>query len=47
MTRHCDSIDCDSTDDVRPVRDPENNLLDMCADCRSEWPVTLVEEAEA
>lgn len=43
MTSTCDSIDCDSTDDVTTVRDPEGNTLEMCADCRSEWPVTVVD----
>jgi hypothetical protein len=33
---------CDSYDDVKAVRDPENTLLDMCADCRSAWPVEVV-----
>jgi len=41
-TKQCESETCDSTDDVRAVRDPEGNLLDMCSDCRSKWPVEEV-----
>jgi len=41
MSRQCDLI-CDSTEDVRAVRDPEGELLDMCAEHRSQFPVEVV-----
>lgn len=43
-SKQCESATCDSTDDVRAVRDPDGRLLDMCSDCRSKWPVEEVSD---
>lgn len=39
----CEMPECESHDDVKAVRDPDSNLLDMCSSCRSAWPVEVLE----
>ena len=45
--KQCEMPECDSHEDVKAVRDPAGNLLDMCADCQSDWPVEVVGDAVA
>ena len=39
----CEMPDCDNEEDLKTCSDPENNHLVMCPDCRSDWPVEVVE----
>lgn len=41
--RRCDMAGCDSHAHVKAVRDPEDNLFNMCGECRREWPVEVVD----
>lgn len=38
---------CGNSNDVKAVRGPGGDLLDMCRDCRAEWPIDEVLESDA
>lgn len=44
LPNQCDMPECDNRGDLKAGRDPSNNLLDMCPECRSSWPVEVVSD---
>jgi len=45
--RSCDMPECDTSEGLAPCRDPQDNAMRVCEDCRADWPMQLrVVEAE-
>jgi len=44
LPNKCEMPDCNNEEGLKACRDPENNLLEMCPECRSAWPVEPIEQ---
>lgn len=44
LSNKCEMPECNNEDGLVACRDPDNNLLEMCGKCRSQWPVEEVEQ---
>lgn len=39
----CEMPECNEDEGLKACRDPEGNLLEMCKNCRTAWPVEVIE----